>query len=971
MSTGMQFGLLGPLMVCCDGLVVPIQTKKQRALLAALLLNANRVVSLDELAETLWGSQPPPSARVTLQNYVKRLRQALADAGRARISTQSCGYLISVDDGELDVTQFAALRERAREFADTGSWDQAAAQLRAALSLWRGEPLADVSSELLELREAPRLAEMRLQALEARIDADLHVGHHAEVVAELRHLAYLHPLRERLHGLLMLALYRDGRQGEALATYRHARQLLIEELGAEPGPELQDLHQRVLAADAALAAHEPGQPMASGARPAVPHQLPAAVRHFAGRSRELAELTLRLDQAAADTEGTVVISAIGGTAGVGKTALAVHWAHQVAEHFPDGQLYVNLGGYAPGGPVSPSDALARFLRALGVPGPDIPADVDECAARYRSLLDGRRMLVLLDNAGSAEQVRPLLPGTPACMAVVTSRDSLAGLVARDGARRLDLDLLPLPDAIGLLRALIGGRVDADPGAAGALAAQCAQLPLALRIAAELAISRPAVHLAGLVEELADQQQRLNLLDVGGDAHTAVRGVFSWSCRHLDAATVRAFRRLSLHPGPDFDRYAAAALTGTTPGRADRLLDLLARAHLIHAAGPGRHGMHDLLRAYARELASAQDSAEERRAALTLLFDCYLHAATSAVDALFPGERDTRPRITAPDTSPPPITGVTAAREWLDTERANLVAAAAHSAAHGWPGHASRLGTVLYRYLENGGHYQDGVTVYTHGLHASRLAGDRGGQASALLHLGHDDWRLGRHREAVEHLRAALIIFREVGDRLGQARALSSLGAVDASKGRHEPAVTHHRYALAVFREVGDRFGQAQALDSLGIVLSHLGRHGQAAASQQEALTLYREIGERHGEAGVLGNIGVVKWWQGRYDDAAEHLGQALVISRELGDRRGQARTLSNLGVVEWWRGRYQESASHHCEAGSLFREIGDRSGEAEALSARDDALRAAAQPGQAPAGHDDACDPAGQAVGPLSASPHP
>ena len=945
MSTGMKFGLLGPLVVRCGGLEVQVRTRKQRALLAALLLNANRVVSLDELAETLWGSHPPPSARVTLQNYVKRLRQTLADADRARISTHSCGYLISVDTAELDVTQFMALRQTAREFADRGSWDRAAADLGAALSLWRGEPLADVASELLELREVPRLAEMRLQALESRIDADLHLGHHAEVIAELRHLAHVHPLRERLHGLLMLALYRDGRQGEALAAYQHARRLLIEDLGADPGPGLQALHQRILAADAALSAPGPGQP-ASGAWPAVPHQMPPAVRDFAGRTRELAELTGLLDQVDAGTEETVVISAIGGTAGVGKTALAVHWAHQVAGHFPDGQLYINLGGYGPGGPVPPGDALAGFLRALGVPAREIPVDVDECAARYRSLLDGRRMLVLLDNAGSVEQVRPLLPGTAACVAVVTSRDSLAGLVARDGARRLDLDLLSLPDAVGLLRALIGGRVDEDLDAAAALAAQCAQLPLALRVAAELAIARPSVPLAGLVTELADQTRRLDLLDAGGDTSTAVRGVFSWSYRHLDAAAARAFRLLGLHPGPDFDDYAAAALTGLTVDQAGRLLDQLARAHLIHGTRPGRQGLHDLLRAYARELAAAQDAGDERRAALTRLFDYYLHAAGAAMDTLFPAERHHRPRIPEPGALSPPMAGTGAAREWLDGERANLVALVAHAAVHGWPDHASRLAATLFRYLDIGGHYQDVAAVYRHALDAARVAGDRPGRAMALLSLGEDNRRLAEFDEAAAHFGEALAIFRGLDDRLGQARALSGLGAVEAGRDRHEQAVVHHRNALAIFQDAEDGFGQARTLDSLGVVLSHLGQRGQAAEHQHEALALYRKIGDRHGEAGVLGNMGVAEWWQGRYEDAAEHLRQSLAVSRDLGDRRGQARILGNLGVVEWWQGRYEEAAVHHFEAATLFREIGDRPGETGALDAHRNALStAAAQPG--------------------------
>ena len=396
MATGMEFGLLGPLSVRLGGVEVPPPPGKQRVVLAALLLKANRLVPLDELAEALWGPAPPATARVTMQNYVMRLRKALGDS-RGRIATQPGGYQITVAAGELDVSRCEALLAAARSAARDGSWDTAASEAGAALALWRGEPLADVDSEFLAMRETPRLAELRLQALETRIDADLHVGRQSEVIGELRHLTIAHPLREHLHALLMLALYRDGRQGEALAAYRHARQVLIEELGAEPGTGLRELHQRMLTADPVLDAPAPARPAAGGPGPAVPRELPAGIRHFTGRGGELKQLTGLLDHTDEETP-TVVISAIGGTAGVGKTALAVQWAHQVAERFPDGQLYVNLRGYDPGQPMTATDALAGFLRALGVAGPDIPAGEDERAARYRSLLSAKRMLVVLDNA---------------------------------------------------------------------------------------------------------------------------------------------------------------------------------------------------------------------------------------------------------------------------------------------------------------------------------------------------------------------------------------------------------------------------------------------------------------------------------------------------------------------------------------------------------------------------------------------
>src|SRR5271170_6084446 len=621
----MWFGLLGPLLVCDGESVIRVPAARHRVLLAVLLLHTGTIVNVDTLAEMVWDGAPPAGARITLRSHVSRLRQVLGPRVGARMVTRYPGYLIEAGEEEVDLLRFRGLYREGAAAVRSGQWAQAAETLGGALGIWRGEPLADVPSDLLRRDEVPGLDQHRLQAQEWEIEAGLQLGRHTELVAELHSLTAAHPLRERFHAQLMLAQYRCGRQAEALATYQHARQLLVEALGTDPGTELRELHGRILAADPALEAPRPASAMTRDAGPSVPRQLPAPVAHFAGRAEELAALT-RLDGSAGQAPEAIVISAIGGTAGVGKTALAVRWAHQVAGRFPDGQLYVNLRGHDPAEPIRPADALVGFLRSLGVPGQEIPAEEHDRAAQYRSLLAGRRVLVILDNASEAEQVRPLLPGSSTCVVLVTSRDSLAGLVARDGAARLDLDLLPEGDAVNLLRALIGGRVDAEPEAAQALAARCCRLPLALRVAAEFAAARSGASLTDLVDELADQQQRLALLDAGGDPRTAVRAVFSWSYRHLDASAARAFRLLGLHPGPDFDLYAAAALTGATVAETGRLLHMLADAHLIQAAGRSRYGIHDLLRAYARGLAADQDDDDEQRAALTRLFDHYLYTA---------------------------------------------------------------------------------------------------------------------------------------------------------------------------------------------------------------------------------------------------------------------------------------------------------------------------------------------------------
>jgi DNA-binding SARP family transcriptional activator/tetratricopeptide (TPR) repeat protein len=951
-ATGMEFGLLGSLTVRRGGMEVPVPPGKQRVVLAALLLNANRLVPLDELAEALWGPNLPTSARATMQNYVMRLRKSLGDSP---ITTQPGGYLICIDPGTLDVSRFETLLGSARAAARDGRWEQAADQAETALALWRGEPLADVDSELLLLREGPRLAELRLQAIETRIDAGLHLGRAGEVTGELRHLAGAHPLREHFHALLMLALYRNGCQGEALAAYARARRVLIDELGTEPGTELRELHQRILTADPALEAPGAARPAAAGRAPVVPRELPAPVRHFTGRAAELAALSGLLDQEAGeDAPPTVVISAIGGTAGVGKTALAIQWAHQVADRFPDGQLYVNLRGYDPGPPVSAADALAGFLRALGVAGPDIPAGEDERAARYRSLLAGRRVLVVLDNAGEVEQVRPLLPGSPGCVVVVTSRDALAGLVARDGAARLDLDLLPQDDAIGLLRALIGGRVDAGPESAAALAARCCRLPLALRVAAELAAARPGVPLAELAGELADHQRRLDVLAAGGDARTAVRAVFSWSYRHLDPAAARTFRLVGLHPGPGFGAGAAAALTGTTIAEGRRLLEVLARAHLIQPAGPGRYGLHDLLRAYAAEQAHALDSGPERHGALTGLFDYYLRAAAGAMDALHPAEKHRRPPPPAPARPVPPPPAPAAARDWLDAERASLVAVCVYAAGHGWPGHAVALAGIVSRHLRVDGHSPDALAVFGAALRAAQQSGDLAGQAQALRDLGIVDTWHDHHARAAGKLRSALGLYRRTGDRSGQAQTLHDLGIAAWRQGRAHEAAGHYRQALALFRQTGDRLGEGRALNNLGNIATRQGHYDQATGRYQQALAIFRAIGDRNAEAAALDNLGELACRQGHYQQAGGHLGQALAIFRELGNRHGQADVLQNLGHACRGQGRHHQAAGYCQQALAIFGQVGDRSGEAEALNSLGEALSGAGRPGPARTHHHDA-----------------
>jgi DNA-binding SARP family transcriptional activator/Tfp pilus assembly protein PilF len=981
-----QVQLLGPVRAWRDEHELELGGPARRAVLGMLAMRANHVVSRSELIDGLWGEDPPDSAVNGVHVHVAGLRRVLEPRRAHRAPGQVLlargpGYLLRLETGQLDAEALGQHLAQARRSSAGGDLEAAAGSLDAALSLWHGAPLSGLPGPWAAI-ERVRLDELRLAAIEERVDVLIALGRHQQAAAQLAALIREHPLRERFREQMMLALYRCGRQADALAEFAAARQVLAGELGIEPGPELRRLHQQILTADAALSPSAvpaaPADVASAGRRLAevVPRELPADADSFTGRAGELALLDLILQAgdgpAGRDNgEGAPPTAVISGTAGVGKTTLGVHWAHRARHAFPDGQLYVNLRGYDPAEPMPAADALAAFLRALGLAGPDIPADTDERAARYRSLLDGRRMLIVLDNAATVEQVRPLLPGTPCCAVVVTSRDSLAGLVARNGARRLDLELLPPDDAVALLRALIGARADDDPAAARTLAGQCARLPLALRVAAELTAARPALSLAQLVGELADEQRRLDLLDAGGDPRTAVRGVFSWSYRHLPPDAARAFRLIGLHPGPDLDAYAAAALAGTTLERGRAACDLLARAHLVHPVRAGRYAMHDLLRAYATHLSITQDGIasvpwdaaglrdtpgpgnadSESRTALSRLFDYYLAAAASAMDILVPVERHRRPLIPAPATSIPLLADPAAARAWLDAERTALVGVAACTAARGWPGHCTRLSTIVCRYVETGGHYADAVTIHTHARHAAREMGERTAEAHALNNLGIVSARLGRYPEASAHLRESLALFHGVGDRSGAARALTNLASAEWRQSRYAQAASYHQQALAMFREIGDPIGEARALNGLGLVDWQQGRNAQAAGHFQQALALFAELGDRSNEAHALGNLGMVVGRMGCDVQAGQYLRQALSLLRQIGDRSGAASVLTDLGSVACRQGRYQAAAHYQQQALALFRRIGERSGEAEALNGFGEVLLAMAQPGPAHAQH--------------------
>lgn len=907
-----EFGVLGPVEVACDGVALRVSSGRQRAVLALLLLRANHVVAVDDLAEALWGSAPPPSARVTVQNYVNRLRGVLGAAG-CRIVTRPPGYLIRVAAGELDVSLFEDLLDSARSAAIAGAWARAGAEARTALSLWRGDPLADVPSAYLVSREVPRLEELRLRTAETGIEADLRLGKPASVIGELRSLVGAEPLRERLYALLMTALYQDGRQAEALAVYQQAREMLVAELGVEPGQELRETHQRVLAG---------GQALPAAATPA--RQLPAAARYFTGRDGELSALT-EWTREAGTPGGTVVISAIDGMGGVGKTALALHAAHRMAGEFPDGQLFIDLHGYtASSPPRAPGEALEWLLRALGVSAQQIPEETEARAALYRQRLAGTRFLIVLDNAIDEGQVRPLLPGDPRCLVLITSRRRLKGL---DDARTLSLDPLPAADAVALLRAVAGpDRVqDGDP-LAEEIGELCGRLPLALRIAGALLRHRAAWSLESLAALLRDRYGRVAALS-DGERHLAE--VFDLSYAGLGEPHQVCFRRLGLVPGPDADAYAAAALLECAPDAATALLEDLVDHNLLIEHAPGRYRPHDLIRAYARALAG-QDSAEDRQAALDRLLSYYAHAAQNASILIARG-----PRPAAHGSAPPfapALRCAGAARTWLRAERDNILAASAHARARGLGGHAVALAAGLAEILRADGPWIVALELHESAADTARLIGWPAARAAALNELGRVRHLAGDYTRAGDVLAQALKIYRENDDAIGEAAVLIDQGRARYIGADIAGAGDAIARALEIYRTVRDRHGQAAALNELGRLRHLTGDYAGAGDALSLALEIYREIDNRGGAAIALHDLGRMRQAAGDLSGASDALTQALAAFREIGGRQGEASALASLGIVLSGTGDHSAARDIIGQALDIFGEIGARGDQAWALN---------------------------------------
>ncbi|MFF3644003.1 BTAD domain-containing putative transcriptional regulator [Streptomyces sp. NPDC002564] len=941
-----RFSVLGPVRAWHGSEQLSTGSPQQRALLAALLLRDGRTATASELIDALWGEEPPSQALAAVRTYASRLRKVLPPGV---LVSESGGYAVRIAEGALDLAAAEDLWSSAEKARGTGDLCQARALVNQALDLWDGEPLAGVPGPYADTQRA-RLDEWRLQLVESRLDMDLEQGCHAESVSELTALTAAHPLRERLRELLMLALYRSGRQAEALAVYADTRRLLADELGVDPRPGLKELQHRILQADPALA--EPSapaqEPTSSPVRPA---QLPATVPDFTGRASFVDELSDILSTA----EGRVMaVSALAGIGGVGKTTLAVHVAHVARTHFPDGQLYVDLQG-AGARAAEPETVLGAFLRALGTADSAIPDSLEERAALYRSVLDGRRVLVLLDNARDAAQVRPLLPGMEGCAALVTSRVRMVDLA---GAHLVDLDVMSPEEALLLFTRIVGEeRVTAEREAALDVVAACGFLPLAIRIAASRLAARRTWTVSTLAAKLADERRRLDELQAGD---LAVKATFELGYGQLEPAQARAFRLLGLADGPDLSLAAAAAVLDLPPDETEDVLESLVDTSLVESAAPGRYRYHDLVRLYARACAERDEQPpSEREAAMSRLLDFYLASAARVYAIERPGDR-TVDHLAVTERVGLDFSDGTKALDWLHSEAACILAcvqqslgprtlrravdlllaskdlaesgasslryesatcAARDAAAALGDAHAEgRARVTLAQVHNNAGRFEQAGVEAERATALDRHPGDPWTRSNAPNELGIVANCLNRPAASEAHLLQAVDAFRADDNRPGEASALCNLSRVLVALGRTSTAIDLVRQGIAIYDDLGLTFRLANARYALGIALSHTGRHQEALDELTEALQVFRENRQRLWEGTTHYRIAQVHLLAGRSAQAAQHAEQALTTGFIGGDwMRANVlvllgKSLDSLGQLDRARACWQEALGIHDKA---------------------------------------------------------
>lgn len=928
----MFLSVLGPLTADVDGEKVAVPAGMQRMLLAALLHRVRRPVSIDALAPALWPDETPSKPDKALQLYVHRLRKLLGDPGR--ILHGPAGYSLIASRSELDWQCFEDLLRTAREARHAGHWDAAAARYAEALALWRSEPYEDVPGRHLLTPEIQRLTSLRVEARVEQAEVMVDRGRHAEAEPVISRLLAQYPHREGLYALLMLAHYRAGRVGDALDVYRRAQRLLSEELGVDPGPKLAGVHRAVLN-------RSPGLDGSGAAAPpaVVPAQLPAPIATLAGRSAELAELT----RPVAGGRGARVRS-LDGMAGVGKSTLAVFAAHRLAGSFPDGQLFADLRGWTPGvEPSEPAEVLGRLLEGLGVTGDRLPHDVEARTGLWRGMLRGKRMLILLDNAVDAAQLRPLLPSEPGCLVLVTSRTRLTDL---DDAACLSLEVLPRAAAVDLFTNVVGAGRLTDSAALDEVLDACGGLPLALRLTAARFRDRPSWTLDQLAQRL--RRDRPEVLD--GDRH-GVASAFGVAYERLPDEQRLLFRRLSLHPGVEFSASAAAALAGT--GDTENALESLVDAHLLQSPDFGRYRFHDLMRRYAASLADDTDAAGEREAAQHRLVRYYLRACAAAIAAAGmepairpatldlsavaagPGGDPAGPRLSRPD-------GTAAALDWLDTERANLVAVARRAADLGRPLEVVALSWLLSRYLSAGAHSGEALAVQRLAARAAAETGDVA-RAVAWYQLGNVYLALGRRDKALSYFDEALLTFQETGDAQAEAVVLHALANLLDQAGRPAESLERRSRSLELAVAAGDEVGQCRARLGLGLTLRGLGRDEPSRRECERALAIAQATGQLAYQASAHENLGQLDLGALHHEAAAERFTESLRLYREAGNRRGEYQSHHGLGRALLGSGRVEDALEQQRLAMDIVRGIDDPNAKLEGHLWLGEALAAAGQ----------------------------
>ena len=927
----MQFRILGPLEVQVDEGWSGINAAKWRTVLAVLLLQPGQVVSTDRLITEVWPDDTPNRATNLISVYVHRLRRLIGDPDGKVLTTRAPGYQLLIDAEDIDAGRFAQLTSAGRQALSAGDFERASSVLGEAVGLWQGSrALADVPPSALVSAEASRLEESRIETVQLHIQADLGCGRHAQVVSQLHRMLADHPLREELWALLMRALQGSGRQAEALEAYAQAREVIAEELGVDPSAELQQLYENILRTEpgsssssptpvpadspfatpvtappvepaaAGQAAQPPGsapQPVSAGPGPALPRvaQLPADIPDFTGRIDQLQRLRDLLSTPEHDgSPGAVVVAAVIGAGGLGKTTLAVHAAHRLRTHYPDGQLYANLQG-ASQQPAAPSDVLARFLRDLGMDPARIPVDAEERAAQYRSLLTDRHVLIVLDDAKDAAHVRPLLPGSASCAVLVTTRSRMPDLA---GSRFVDLDVLDRDEARAMFATIIGpGRAESEPEATDEVLTACAGLPLAIRIAGARLGARSGWSVRTIASRLSDERRRLDWLKTGD---LAVRACFEVSFTSLprqrgsDAVDpAHTFRLLGTWQGSSIGLPAAATLIGQDDGSVADALEVLVDAQLLQSPAPDRYRFHDLLKAYAADRAHREETAAVRDEAIRRVLAWYLQTVDAVAHMVSPHRYQFE--LAAPDLSGEPLTfhSLNEALNWCEVERTNLVAATRQAAAARLYEVAWQLPVAAVAFFNRRTYWADWVETNQIALASVRQLGDQRGEALVLNCLGTAYLRR-RMAEATEYFEPALAIRRRIGDLPGEVQTATSLADTYRLLHRYDEALELLKRALEIQRPAANPYSQGVVLNNLGETYLALGRVVEAVGSLEHARDIFREIDDSRGEGYALNNLGEAYLAQGRVADAIAFLERALNLRHAAGDRLEEAETLRLL-----------------------------------------------------------------------------